>query len=174
MSSRQPGRSRSRRSGGSEEVCASERLTDAEVDPPSPRLRLAVDDQTRNRIELIAPVEADGANRRLIAEARADVVPEIVETDPPRFRPHVARIEECDGAEITFEMGPQFGRKEEQAVAANRLPGRAERADLEASPAAKSGRTAQEVLLRERHRARIVRRRGEVCDLNAGGEHHVL
>src|SRR5262245_65061244 len=41
----------------------SERLADAEVDPPSARLRLAVDDQPGNRVELIAPVETDRTDR---------------------------------------------------------------------------------------------------------------
>ena len=38
----------------------SERLTDAEMDPHRPRLRLAVHEQTRNRVELPAGVEPNG------------------------------------------------------------------------------------------------------------------
>ena len=62
----------------------SERLTDAEVHPPAPRLRRAVDQQPRDRIQLIAEVEADRADRRLVAQAGADGVAQVVETEAVR------------------------------------------------------------------------------------------
>ena len=49
----------------------SERLTDAEVHAPAPLLRLAVDEQALDRIQLVADVEARRTDRRQVAEARA-------------------------------------------------------------------------------------------------------
>src|SRR5438445_298113 len=61
----------------------SERLSDAEVNPPTPRFGLAVHGQSRNAVQLITEVEADRADRCLVAKARADGVPEIAELDAP-------------------------------------------------------------------------------------------
>src|SRR5438105_4178810 len=71
------------------------RLADAEMDAPAARLGRAVDEQPRDRIELVSNIESDRADRRLVPQARADRVPQIVEVHRPPARPYVARVEEC-------------------------------------------------------------------------------
>ena len=65
----------------------SERLTDAEVHSPTALLRLAVDEQTGNGIQLIAVVEPDGPDRRLVTKPRSMAYPERVHRDGPRVAP---------------------------------------------------------------------------------------
>ena len=45
---------------------------------------LAVHEQTRNRVELIAEVEADRPDRRLVAQARPDGVAQVVQIESQR------------------------------------------------------------------------------------------
>ena len=62
---------------------ASEGLPDAEVHAEAPLLRLAVDEQPLDRIQLIADVEARRTDRRLVAEPGPDGVSQIAEVDVP-------------------------------------------------------------------------------------------
>ena len=61
-------------------------------------------------IELIAHVETNRSDRRLIAEARTDGVVQIAEADAPGVRPDVAAVEEQDAAEIAEERRAKLGR----------------------------------------------------------------
>src|SRR5262245_38422606 len=97
----------------------SECLPDAEMDAPAPFLRRAVDEEAVDPIELIAEVEADGADRRLVAESRADRVPQIAGPDVPRSRPDVAGVEEEHAAEVAGEHGAELLAEREHAVAAD-------------------------------------------------------
>src|SRR5437868_15549781 len=119
---------------------------------PAPRLRVAVDHESGNRIELVADVEAERADRRLVAEAGADRVPQVVELQAPAVRPDVARVEEEHGAEAAADARARFGAVLEHAVAANRQARIAERAELVAAPPAHARRASEEELARERHR----------------------
>ena len=141
------------------------------MDTPASRFGLAVDRQARNLTELKSDVEADRPDRRLVAEARADGVVQIAETNTPGIRPDVAAVEKQHAAEIADERRPQLGREREHAVAADRQPRFAERAHLVASPAANRGRAAEEVLLRKRHQRRVAVRGIDVAHLRAVGPH---
>src|SRR5438552_19096047 len=68
------------------------RLPDAEVESPPPLLRLSVDQETWNRVQLIADVEADRTDRRLVSQPGTDGVTETAHTQPARIRPYVPAI----------------------------------------------------------------------------------
>src|SRR5438445_10622593 len=97
-------------------IPSSERLANTEMHPPPPRLQRAVDQQTRNRIELVAHVEANGADRRLVPQSRTDVVPQIAQLDPPRIGPDVAGVEEHDAAKVAAKHRAQLRGEGEEAV----------------------------------------------------------
>src|SRR5262249_52075104 len=128
---------------------ALKRLTDAEVDPPAARLRAAVDQQSRNRIELVAEVEADRTDRCLIAKPRAHRVAQVAEVETTGIGPDVARVYEEHAAEAALEVEADFLGPGEHAVAADRHAV-AERAHFVAAPPPNARRAAEEKLLRER------------------------
>src|SRR3954462_9113642 len=76
-----------------------ERLADAEMNAPMALFRGAVDDQPRDRIELVTEVESHRADRRLVAEPGAGRIVQIVQSDAPVLCPHVAAIHEDDATE---------------------------------------------------------------------------
>src|SRR4051812_29726507 len=115
------------------------------MDSPPPRLRAAVDEQSGNGIQLVPEVESNRSDWRLIAETGADGIPEVVQVDRPRRRPHVAGVENHDTADVAEQRRPQFGACREHAVAAIRLAGRAERTDFIAAPPADTGRAAEKI-----------------------------
>src|SRR5689334_509698 len=117
--------------------------------PPPAGLRLAVDLQAGNRIQLIAEVEADRSDRRLVAEPGADRVAEIAQHEAHRLRPDVAAVEEQDAAEIAVQPRAQLLAEREHAVAADREPRFAQRAHLEASPSTDARGAAEEIALGE-------------------------
>src|SRR5262245_10765405 len=129
----------------------SERLSDAEVHPPLPEVRLPVDQQLRNGIELPAKVDANRPYRRLVPETRADRISQVAQPDAERLRPDVAAVEEQDRAQTARQGDPQLLAERRHAVATKRQTGRCEGADLEPSPAADACRPAKEILLREGH-----------------------
>src|SRR5580765_2421132 len=135
----------------------------------APRLWTAVDEQTRNRIQLIAEVEPNRADRRVIPEPWTDVVPQIGQIDPERLAPHVAAIQEQHDPEVAVEGRAQFLAELEHAVAADRKPP-GERAHFEAAPAAEARRTAEEKLLGKRDIRRAAGRT-KVPELQPAGEH---
>src|SRR5205823_3554352 len=96
----------------------SEGLPDAEMNPPPPRLRRAVDEQAGNRIELIADIEAHRTNRRLIPEAGTDCVAQIAERYVSWSGPDVAGVDKDDAAPVAAEHGAQFRARRQRAVAA--------------------------------------------------------
>ena len=57
-------------------------------------LGLAVDEQPGDRIELVAEIDADRADRRQVAQARTDVVAQVVQVEVPRVVPDVAGVGE--------------------------------------------------------------------------------
>src|SRR3954462_14969997 len=73
-------------------------LPDAEVHPVAPRLRAAVHDQLRRRVQSIADGEADRTDRGRVAEAGTDGIPEVAEPEAHGRRPDVAAIEKQDAA----------------------------------------------------------------------------
>src|SRR3990167_369087 len=113
-------------------------LPDAEVDAPAAWLRLGVDTELGNGIELVAGVEAYRADRRLIPQTRSDRVAQIAEVHAPRAGPHVAAVEKEYGAQPAAELGAQLRAERQHAVAANRQARIAERADLVPPPSAKT------------------------------------
>src|SRR5918993_3582582 len=127
----------------------SERLTDAEVETEPARLRLAVDEQAGNRVQLVADVGPDRPDLGVVAEPRADVVAQIVEVEVPRLRPDVAAIEEEHRPEVPPHRHADLGREVHEAVATDREPRPGEGRDVLASPAAQVGCAAEEVTLVE-------------------------
>ena len=63
---------------------SSERLTDAEMKAPASLLELAIDQQVRNRIELISDVYSNRSDRRSVPQPRPDGVPQIAQVHAPR------------------------------------------------------------------------------------------
>src|SRR3954463_12592822 len=95
-----------------------ERLSDAEVDAPVPLFRLAVHHETRDRIQLVAEVEADRSDRRLVPQPRTDGVAEVVEVNRPSLLPHVAAVEEQYAAHIAGQIRAELRAEREQRIAA--------------------------------------------------------
>ena len=50
------------------------------MNAPAAALRRCVDEQARDRIQLVADVHADGPDRRVVAQPRPDVVAKIVQS----------------------------------------------------------------------------------------------
>src|SRR6185312_7979891 len=148
----------------------SEGLADAEVHAPPSRLGFAVHEQSRDRVELVADVEAKRTDGRLVAEAGADGAAQIVQFDLPAVRPDVAGVEEQDRAEAAADPLAAFEAVLEHAVAADRQARFAQRAELVAPPPANARRPAEEKLSRERHRGGVVRGRADIAELRAVGE----
>src|SRR5688572_16680855 len=98
----------------------SESLSDAEMDADAALLRFAVDQQSFDRIELVADVEARRSDRRLIAEARADGIEQIAEVEVLRLAPDVAEIKERDRAELACQRQAHLRRSLEHRQAADR------------------------------------------------------
>src|SRR5262245_27490360 len=97
-----------------------EGLAHAEVDPPPPRLRLAVDQQVGDRVHLIAEIKAQRSYRRHIAEPWSYRVAQITDVEIPRVGPHVAEIDERNGAEPSLHRHPRFQRTVEHREPADR------------------------------------------------------
>src|SRR5215204_3595450 len=129
---------------------ALKRLADGEMEAEPPRLLLAVHEQPFDRIQLVPEVDADRADRGHVAQAGADVVPQIVQVEVPRVVPDVARVGECHGAQVAPDGNAQFRGALEHRVAANRQPGD-ERRDFEPSPPAQARGAAQPIAPIERH-----------------------
>src|SRR5262249_5180358 len=106
------------------------------MDAPPPRLRLAVDLQSRNRIQLPAEVEADRPDGRLIAQPRSDGVPQVAKVESHRVRPDVATVEEQHHTEIAVKDGAHFLAEREHRVAADWEAVGAQRAHLISPPPA--------------------------------------
>src|SRR5262249_20229732 len=119
------------------------------MEAPPPEVRLAVDDEIRRRVELVAEVEADRPDRRLVPQAWADRVPQIAQVEAEGIGPDVPRVEEQHAAEVAANHRPQLFAPAEHAVAADRQAV-AERAHLVPPPPADARRAAEEVALRER------------------------
>src|SRR5262245_15715334 len=151
-----------------------ERLSDAEVNAPAAIARFAVHEQTGNRVELVAEVEAERTDRRLVAQPRSDRVAKIVELDPERLCPDVAGIEEEHGAEAAAERGAKLLAEQEHAVAADRQSRSAERAHLVASPSANAGGATEKVLFRKRYVDLVETNRMDVAQLHAAGDYEVV
>src|SRR5947207_4754601 len=149
------------------------RLPDAEVEPPPPLLRLSVDDEARDRIQLIADIEADRTDRCLVAQTRPDGIAKIAEREAARLLPYVAAVEKQNAAQIPAQHGTDFLAERQHAVAANRQPF-GQRADFVASPAADAGGAAEEVLLGKRHRQLVLAERPDVSELEPARQHQRL
>src|SRR5436190_2196312 len=134
---------------GAELAPSSKRLSDAEVNPPPAGLWCSVDEQARDWIQLIPKVEPNRADWCLVAEARADRVPEIAQIEGPRLFPDVAAVEEQHTAQISLEGGAHLRCKREHAVAPERQARSTQRAHLEPAPPANGRCAAEKVPLRE-------------------------
>src|SRR3954464_15452569 len=137
------------------------------MNAPVARFRSAVDRQPWDRPELKADVEADRADRRLIPQAGADRIIQIVEGDTPRIRFDGSAVEKEDAAEVADERRTQLRREGEHAVAADRQAGIAEGSHLIASPPANRRRAAEEVLLRKRDERLVAVCRIDISRLRA-------
>src|SRR5690606_3497487 len=123
---------------------ALERLADAEVDAPAPLLRLAVHEQIRDRVHLIAEIDTSRADRRQVSKPRTHRHAQIAEIEVPRLRPDVAVVDEADGADPVGDRHAHLARPFEHREAADREAEAAQRAHLVASPAADARGAAEE------------------------------
>src|SRR5688572_4700244 len=141
--------------------CASKRLTDAEMETEAPGLRLAVHQQSGERIQLVAEVHADRTDRCPVAQAGTDVVAPagVVAYVTAAVRPDDAAVDKGDTGEAAPDRRPQFRRESGELRAADRQPGPAQRRHFEAAPAAQVGCATEEVALEEWHAdVRVARR----------------
>src|SRR5665213_3771634 len=104
------------------------------MDAPVARLGLAVHEQAGDVVELVAEVESNRANGRLIPKAGADVIPQIAEVHRRAVGPYISGVGEDHTAEISADHGAHFLAHGDQTVAAERNPRVADRAHLVASP----------------------------------------
>jgi len=84
-----------------------ERLTDAEVKAPLANLGFAVHQETWNRVELVAEIETDRADRCLVSQTRSDRVPQIVEVILPVAFPDIAAVEKEYGTKASTQRQPR-------------------------------------------------------------------
>src|SRR5687768_1437454 len=117
--------------------------------PEPAALLLAVNQEAGNRIDLVAHVEPERTDRRQVAEARADVFPEIAEIEIPRVVPHVAGIGEEHAAQVAPDRHAQLGGALEHRVPADR-DALEERRHFEPPPAAQAGGAAEKIASEER------------------------
>ena len=114
----------------------SEGLADAEVEPEPAGLRLAIDHQPGNRVQLIAEIGAERADRRVVANARTDVVAQIVEIEvpgsaqtlPPSRKmtpPRLLQMGTRSSAEKFMSVWPPIGRPPRSAARPRIVPSRA-------------------------------------------------
>src|SRR5829696_2802793 len=106
-------------------------------------VRLALVGDVAAAAEAEAEVDADRADRRLVAEAEAGRGPQRSQIEIADAAEDVAGIEEHDAAELAPEGRAQFGVQHGEGIAAGRKPVRIESPDVaEAVP----GKTADRVL----------------------------
>src|SRR5688572_1770529 len=109
-------------------------LTYSEVDAPSARLRSPVDEQTLNRLQLIAEIKPDETEWRIEPQPRSGVITQIAKAHRPRFLPHVAGLDEQRAAKALEDGDAHFGDRGQQALPADGLPRSGERAQLVYTP----------------------------------------
>ena len=129
-------------------------LPDADVDAPPPRL-LGPPPISRpgDRVELVADVGADRADRRRVADAEADVgaqVEDVVVPGASRSPGRPRRTARPRSAPRTGKRSSARGLEEAEPADDEAV---AQRAHLVAAPAAQRRRSAEEVALEERHAA---------------------
>src|SRR3954454_19671057 len=112
---------------------------------PPPRLRVAVHQQSGNRVELIADVEAKRTDGCGVPQTSADGVAKIIQMHVPTARPHIAGVQEHHGAETAANRGARFRREREHAVSTDR-EAIDKWAQFVAAPTADAGRTSEEEL----------------------------
>src|SRR5688572_14569154 len=78
-------------------------------------------------IELESEIDANRANRRLIADPDAGGGAKLAQVQVGRLEKHVARIDERDSAEAADERGSKLAVQNDESVATGREPGRADR-----------------------------------------------
>src|SRR5262249_43556187 len=101
---------------------------------PAARLRAAVDDQPRNRIQLVSQVEPERSDRRLVRQTRTNRIAQIVQIDVPRAGPHIADVEKEHASKAPAQWRAELLADGEHAVAAERDARFGQRADLVAAP----------------------------------------
>src|SRR6516164_713290 len=137
---------------------------------PAPRLRAPVDTEPGDRIELIAVIKTNGADRRPIPKARPDRIPQVVDVDGARAEPDVPAIEKQDSAKTAVQDGAELFAELQHARAAEWRAVFAERAHLVPAPATDARGAAQKKALRERHVRLRVAVGADVPHLQAAGE----
>src|SRR5262245_1095581 len=130
--------------------CGLESLSNAEVETVRSRLRLSVDEEPGNRIQLKADISTNRTDRRLIAEARANVPSQIVEIKVPFAGPDVAAVDENDGPEIPPDIRAKLGGKIHEREPAYPKARSAQRRHFVAPPATEVRRTTEKIPLEER------------------------
>src|SRR5689334_19323167 len=121
------------------------------------------------RLERDAEVEAQRADRGLVADAEADAKLEVGDVVAERRLSHLAHVHERDAADLPVHRGAELEVALEEAPAADRVAAVGERPDLVAPVAARAVDAAREEAAEER---KIVRRAEAVAaaDAHPAGE----
>src|SRR5688572_33306542 len=117
-----------------------ERLADAEVCSPLPLLRITLEDESFDRVELHTDVQSHRTNRCVVSNARAYGPAQRPELHLPRTLPHVAAVHEQHASKFAANTEPCLRRHLHHRPAADRLTRRCERTDLIPAPAANAAR----------------------------------
>src|SRR5687768_3173539 len=94
-----------------------ERLADAEMQADPPLLRLSVHEQALDRVQLVADVQARGANGRHVTQPGTGGVLQVAGVDAPRVGPDVAVIEERHRPELAEQRDAYLRRSFEHRQA---------------------------------------------------------
>src|ERR1041384_3230520 len=113
-----------------------------------PRFGLAVHAQVGNAIELIAEVDARGADRREVAGSRSRRIDQLGR-NAQRVVRHLTEVEESDSTDLAEQRLANLRRTFEHRQTADRQTKPAQRAHLVAAPPADARRAAEEIALEE-------------------------
>src|SRR5687767_12254836 len=97
-----------------------EGLSNREVEAETARLGFAVHQQPLDWIELVPQVGTDRADRRVIAEAGAHVVPHVTDVEVPGLLPDVSAVQEEHAPQVSPDRHTGFDGEIGERVAADR------------------------------------------------------
>ena len=125
-------------------------------------------------VDLEPDIETNRSERRLVAHAAPDRIPQVAEIQVAHRPEHVPRVDESDRAEAAGDRRPQLGIEDDQAVAANRHAVLVERlagnADAVESEAANRRIAAGKEAL-ARRQLLVARESGRETEPRAAGKH---
>src|SRR5258706_2682498 len=137
---------------------ALEGLADAEVHAPLALLRVAVDHEAGNGVELLPEVDADRTNARVVAEARAGGPAQAARSRFQRLGPRISTVDKHNATQPSSHKESAFAGHLHHGSSANGLTVRTQWADLIPAPAPNTRRPADEIPLEEPDPRSVARR----------------